>query len=162
MRKLTRLFVIAAALTVIFAVPAMAQEVTDPATIKTEAQLIAELTAHQNAVESQLQVVTSGMADKNAAQQHADAVHSQLRKYNRDEADNYLKYLDRAIINLKETERIKLEVVNNYTNLSAVNSTYAAMVPQAQADYNNAVAARQMWEANRAKAAADFDVMYPR
>ena len=162
MRKLSKLLVITTALTVIFAVPAMAQEITDPATIKTEAQLISELTAHQSTVETQLQAITSSMADKNAAAQHAATVHDQLKKYNRDEADNYLTYLDKAIINLKETERIKKEVVNNYSNLSSVNPTYAAMVPAAMADYNNAVAARQMWEANRAKAAADFAVMYPR
>ena len=117
MRKITKLFVVTAALTLLCTVPAMAQEVTDPKTIM---------------------------------------------KYNRAEADNYLTYLNKAIVNLKETERIKKEVVDNYTNLAKVNPTYAAMLPQAVNDYNAAVAARQMWEANLAKATADFAAAYPR
>lgn len=162
MRKISRLMAITAALIVIGTIPAMAQEVTDPATIKTEAALIQELAAHQATVISQVNVITSSMADKNAASQHAATVAAQLAKYNRDEADNYLEYLKRAIINLKETERIKKEVVDNYTVLGKTDPTFAAKLPQAINDYNAAVAARTQWEANLTKATADFAVMYPR
>ncbi len=161
MSKFTKMLVITAALTVFCAVPVMAQEVTDPKTVITEAQFEKTLLEHQQAVNTQLNAVTSSMADKNAAAKHAALVASQLQKYNRAEADNYINYLNKVVVNLKETERIKKEVVDNYTNLAKVNPTYAAMVPQATVDYNTAVAARMQAEANVAKAVADFKVLYP-
>ena len=162
MKKITKLLVVTAALTMICAVPAMAQEVTDPKTIMTEAQFVKTISDHQAIVMNQVNAVTSSMADKNAAARQAATATGNLAKYNRAEADNYLNYLNKAIINLKETERIKKEVVDNYTNLAKVNPTYAAMLPQATADYNAAVAARMQWEANLAKATQDFAAMYPR
>lgn len=162
MRKITKLFIVTAALTLFCTVPAMAQEVTDPRTIMTEQQLIKQLTDHQNTVQTQVNALTATMADKNAAAQQAATVAGQIRQYNRNEADNYLNYLNKAIINLKETERIKKEVVDNYTALSKVNAQYAALLPGAINDYNAAVAARVQWEANLAKATQDFAVMYPR
>ena len=162
MRKFTKTIIVTAALTVLLAIPVMAQEVTDPKTVKTEAQLQKEIADHQQVVMTQLNALTATMADKNAAAQHAAVVMNQLKNYNRAEADNYINYLNKVIINLKETERIKKEVVDNYTNLAKVNPTYAAMLPQATADYNAAVAARMQWEANLAKATQDFAAMYPR
>lgn len=162
MRKITKLFVVTAALTLLCAVPAMAQEVTDPKTIVTEQQFMKQIADHQAVVQTQVNSVVNSMADKNAAARQAAIAANDLKKYNRAEADNYLTYLNKAIINLKETERIKKEVVDNYTNLAKVNPTYAAMLPQAVNDYNAAVAARQMWEANLAKATADFAAAYPR
>ncbi len=162
MRKITKLFVVTAALTLLCAVPAMAQEVTDPKTIVTEQQFMKQIADHQAVVQTQVNSVVNSMADKNAAARQAAIAANDLKKYNRAEADNYLTYLNKAIINLKETERIKKEVVDNYTNLAKVNPTYAAMLPQAVNDYNAAVAARQMWEANLAKATQDFAAAYPR
>ncbi|MCR5407040.1 MAG: hypothetical protein K6E88_09685 [Lachnospiraceae bacterium] len=162
MRKITKLFVVTAALTLLCAVPAMAQEVTDPKTIVTEQQFMKQIADHQAVVQTQVNSVVNSMADKNAAARQAAIAANDLKKYNRAEADNYLTYLNKAIVNLKETERIKKEVVDNYTNLAKVNPTYAAMLPQAVNDYNAAVAARQMWEANLAKATADFSAAYPR
>ncbi len=162
MRKITKLFVVTAALTLLCAVPAMAQEVTDPKTIVTEQQFMKQIADHQAVVQTQVNSVVNSMADKNAAARQAAIAANDLKKYNRAEADNYLTYLNKAIINLKETERIKKEVVDNYTNLAKVNPTYATMLPQAVNDYNAAVAARQMWEANLAKATQDFAAAYPR
>ena len=120
------------------------------------------IASHQADVQKQVNAVTAQMADKNAAAQQAAVVADQIKNYNRAEADNYLNYLKKAIVNLKETERIKKEVVDNYTNLAKVNPQYAAMLPQAMNDYNAAVAARAQWEANLAKATQDFAAMYPR
>lgn len=161
MNKLYKMLVITAALTVICAVPVMAQEITDPKTVITEAQFQKAIMDHQQTVLTQVNAVTASMADKNSAAKHAAVVNAQLQRYNRAEADNYINYLNKVVINLKETERIKKEVVDNYTNLSKVNPTYAAMVPQAMVDYNTAVANRLQAEANVAKAVADFKVMYP-
>lgn len=161
MTKITKMLVVTAVLTVFCTIPVMAQEVTDPKTVITETQFEKALMEHQQAVVKQLTAVTSSMADKNAAAKHIAVVNSQLQRYNKDEANNYINYLNKVVINLKETERIKKEVVDNYNNLSKVNPTYAAMLPQAMVDYNNAVAARVQAEANVAKAVADFKVMFP-
>ncbi len=161
MSKLSKILVITAALTVFCTIPVMADEVTDPASVITEAQFSKTLADHQQAVATQLNAVTSSMADKKAASQHAATVMNQPQRYNKAEAENYVDYLNKVVINLKETERIKKEVVDNYTNLSKVNPTYAAMVPQAMVEYNAAVAARMQAEANAAQAAADFKAMFP-
>lgn len=161
MSKLSKILVITAALTVFCTIPVMADEVTDPASVITEAQFSKTLADHQQVVATQLNAVTSSMADKKAASQHAATVMNQLQRYNKAEAENYVDYLNKVVINLKETERIKKEVVDNYTNLSKVNPTYAAMVPQAMVEYNAAVAARMQAEANAAQAAADFKAMFP-
>ena len=162
MKKITKLLVISAALTVICAVPAMAQEVTDPKTILTEQQFVKQIADHQAVVQTQVNALTASMADKNAATRQAAVAANDLKKYNRSEADNYLNYLSKAIVNLKETERIKKEVVDNYTVLAKTNAQYGPLLQAATQDYNAAVAARMQWEANLAKATQDFAVMYPR
>ncbi len=161
MKKLVKALVLTSVITVFCAVPAMAQEVTDPKTVISEAQFEKMLADHQQVVATQLNAVTASMADKNAAAQHAAVVASNLQRYNKAEADNYINYLNKVVINLKETERIKKEVVDNYANLSKVNPTYAAMIPQAMNEYNLAVASRVQAEANLVKAAADLKAMFP-
>ncbi len=160
MKKFTKVLTAAAIISALCVVPAFAQEVTDPKSVVTEAQLNQTLAAHQAVVQGQVDYICNSMADKDAAARHAAVVADQVKKYNRSEAANYIDYLKKVNVNLKETERIKKEVVDNYTNLSKVNPSYAAVIPQAQNDYNKAVADRLQNEANIAKAAADFAVMY--
>ena len=77
---------------------------------------------------------------------HARVVDAQLLTWVAQEESNYIDYLKRVVDNKKETERIKKEVLDNYTNLSKVNAQMAAMVPAAAADYNAAVADRMAAE----------------
>ncbi len=142
------------------AVPVMAQEVTDPKTILTQAVFEQAISSHQDTVMNQVNAVAATMADKDAAAKQIATVKAQVAKYNKAEAENYVNYLKKAVVNLKETERIKKEVVDNYTTLAQNDPQFAALLPAATLDYNNAVAARAKVEADIQKALADFAVKY--
>ena len=55
------------------------------------------------------------------------------------DARNYASYLQARITNLAEVTRIKKEVFDNYTALSATNPQFAALIPAASADYQKAL-----------------------
>lgn len=90
--------------------------------------------------------------------EHASIVQKDINNYNKYEIDNYITYLKGIINNKKEIERVKLEIVNNYTDLSKVNLQYADMLAGAQADYQAAVADRMASELDLANAIAFFGV----
>lgn len=54
-------------------------------------------------------------------------------------AKNYSNYLQELKNAKVENVRIKKEIVDNYTNLAKVNPYFYTLIPQAQADYNNAL-----------------------
>ena len=161
-KGIIKTLVLAACLTVFFTVPAMAQEVTNPNTVIREEVLVNELTAHQAAVQAQVNALVNSMADKNVANAHAAVVQNQVKKYNRDRADNYLKYLDGVIYNLKETQRIKKEIVDNYVNLSKVNPAFSANIVPAQADYAAATNWVNFYTEYRKACELDLAARYPR
>lgn len=120
--------------TMLFAVPVMAQEVTDPTkVIKAETF---------NAGEGALQ---------------QEFKNSEVWR-----SDNYIKYLDGVIYNLNETVRIKQEVVTNYKYLSQYNSYYATLIPKAEYELNEAKAWVDYYKLYKANTQADFNVRYPR
>ncbi len=75
-------------------------------------------------------------------------------------SDNYVKYLDGVIYNLNETVRIKKEIVDNYKWLSQYNPYYATLIPQAQADYDKAVAWVDYYKAYKAQVQADLKAKF--
>lgn len=77
---------------------------------------------------------------------HATVVDGQILNWVADEEVNYIKYLQGVVVNKKETERIKKEILDNYVNLGSFNGQFAAMIPAATADYNAAVADRMATE----------------
>lgn len=111
-RRINRLVAMTMLLTMVLAMPVFAQEVTDPEKVIKEETFVAG-------------------EDALAAEFH----NSQIWR-----SDNYLKYLDGVIYNLNETARIKKEIVTNYTFLSQYNPSFAQKIPQAQKDYEEAVA----------------------
>lgn len=119
-------------MTMLFAFPVFAQEVTNPN------EVIKEETF--NASEDIL----------------ANEFHnSQIWRSN-----NYLKYLDGVIYNLEEVARIKKEVVDNYKYLSSYNSEFANLIPKAQADYDQALAWVEYYKQYKILVKQDFDVKY--
>lgn len=127
-----RIVLIASILTMLFAIPVMAQEVTDPKTvIKAETF---------NAGEEALQ---------------REFHNSEVWR-----AGTYLGYLDGVVYNLNETARIKKEVVTNYKELSKCNPYYASFIPQAEKDYAEAVAWVDYYKAYKVLTQADFKVRY--
>lgn len=98
-------------LSILMAVPVMAQEVTDPEKVIKEETF--------NAGEEILQ---------------KEFHNSEIWR-----AGYYVEYLDGVIFNLEEYARIKKEVLDNYTDLAKVNPMYAQYIPQATRDYQKAL-----------------------
>lgn len=132
MKKAIKTLVVAVILTVSFCLPVFAQEVTDPEKVIKEETFVAG-------------------EDRLANEFH----NSQIWR-----SDNYVKYLDGVIYNLNETARIKKEIVDNYKWLSQYNPYYATLIPQAQADYDKAVAWVDYYKAYKAQVQADLKAKF--
>lgn len=130
--KTAKVLLVTMALTIIMAIPVFAQEVTDPKKVyKEEAFNIDE-------------------------QKLIDDFHNgEIWR-----CDNYVEYLDGVIFNLNETARIKKEVVTNYTYLSQFNPAFRDKIPQAQKDYDEAVAWVNAYKQYRKAVQADLKVRY--
>ena len=95
------------------------------------------LDAQKKALFAQLdQYVDRAHADK-AAQ---EALFEQQRINNiTADARNYASYLQARVSIVAENTRVKKEIFDNYTKLSASNPQFAALVPGALADYQKAL-----------------------
>lgn len=160
MKRLLKVFVIAAFIMVLFAFPVMAQEVTDPNSVIKADTLIAELTAHHAVVEAQLEWFKATQVIPATRDAHVAVVEAQLAAYEKDRANNYLLYLDRVIYNLNETVRIKKEIVTNYQWLSQYNPYFATLIPAAEQDVIKAQVWVEYYKQYRAAVAEDFAVRY--
>ena len=130
--KLFKTIIAAAFMIATFAIPVMAQEVTDPnAVIKEET-----FTAGEDAL---------------AVEFH----NSEIWRCN-----NYLSYLDGVVYNLQEIVRIKQEIVNNYKWLSQYNPYYATLIPQAEKDVADAQAWVDYYKAYKVQVQADLKARY--
>lgn len=132
MKKVFKSLVVAMVLTVGFALPVFAQEVTDPKTVYTEEQF--------NIDENKL---------------IEDFHKGEVWRCN-----NYVEYLDGVIYNLNETARIKKEIATNYTELAKVNPYFQTLLPNAIKDYTEAVGWVDAYKAYRNAVAADLKVRY--
>lgn len=130
--KALKVTVLTAILTMVFCLPVMAQEVTDPTKVyKEDAFNIDE-------------------------QKLIDDFHKgEVWRCN-----NYVEYLDGVIFNLNETARIKKEIVTNYTELAKVNPYFQTLLPNAIKDYGEAVAWVDAYKAYRQAVAADLKIRY--
>ena len=131
-KRIRRILAMVSVLTIIMAVPAFAQEVTDPEKVYKEDAF--------NIDEGKL---------------IEDFHRGEITR-----CDNYVKYLDGVIYNLNETARIKKEIVTNYTYLAQFNSYYATLIPQAQKEYLEAVAWVDAYKEYRKAVAADLRIRY--
>lgn len=132
MKKIIRIFAMSLLIMVVMAQAVMAQEVTDPEKVIKEETFVAG-------------------EDRLANEFH----NSQIWR-----SDNYVKYLDGVIYNLNETVRIKKEIVDNYKWLSQYNPYYATLIPQAQADYDKAVAWVNAYKEYRKAVQADLKAKF--
>lgn len=144
MKRFAKLLVAVAALTMVFALPVMANDDSE-VKISSEStdQLIQLIDDHNLQILSDLENVTrfassdAAMAD---AKLHMINVYNQIRKEDQDICANHIVYLQNVVGNANENARVKKEILDNYTALCATNPQYAALIPQAQADYNAALA----------------------
>ena len=160
--KALKTLLMATIVTVAFAIPVMAQEVTDPNSVIKEEALVNELAAHHAVVEQQLDWFKSTQVIPAVCDAHVATVRTQLKNYERGRADNYLKYLDYVIYNLNETTRIKKEIVTNYQWLSQYNPQFATMIPAAQADVDKAQLWVDVYKNYKTAVTQDFETRYPR
>ena len=130
--KAIKTLVVATLLTMVFALPVMAQEVTDPTKVYTEDKF--------NIDEGKL-----------IEDFHKGEVWR---------CENYVSYLDGVIYNLNETARIKKEIVTNYTELAKVNPYFQTLLPNAIKDYDEAVAWVNAYKAYRQAVQADLKARY--
>lgn len=132
MKKRISLFTLVTLFAIMFTVPVMAQEVTDPTKVIKEETFVAS-------------------EDALAQEFH----NSQIWR-----SENYLKYLDGVIFNLNETVRIKQEIVTNYTWLSQFNLEFRDKIPEAQKDLENAQAWVDAYKLYKDAVRADLKVRY--
>lgn len=132
MRRLIKTLLVCGILTIIMAVPAMAQEVTDPEKVIKEETFVAG----------------------------EDALAREFHNSEIWRSNNYISYLDGVIYNLNETVRIKQEIVDNYKWLSQYNPYYATLVPAAEKDLAEAKAWVDYYIAYKQAAQADLKARY--
>jgi len=111
-----------------------------------------------NAQLADLIVKANGNPDGPQWSAQRKAVSEQLVKLNYSNAVTYVQLLKTQVQGKQEMERVKLEVLNNYKSLAAVNPSYEAMIPQALADYQKAVAETQAAQLAVINAAATLGV----
>lgn len=119
-------------MSILMAVPVLAQEVTDPNKVIKEETFVAG-------------------EDRLANEFHNSEVWR---------SENYVKYLDGVIYNLNETVRIKQEVVTNYKWLSQFNPYYATLIPQAERDLAQAKAWVEYYKQYKVQTQADLKAKY--
>ena len=131
-KRIRRVLAMVLVLTIMSAVPAFAQEVTDPTKVIKEETFVAG----------------------------EDALANEFHNSEVWRSENYVKYLDGVIFNLEEVVRIKQEVVTNYKYLSHYNPYYATLVPAAERDLAQAKAWVQAYKEYRKAVQADLKVRY--
>lgn len=132
MKRKISLIMLSMILSVMFVVPAMAQEVTNPEEVIKEETFVAG-------------------EDKLAEEFH----NSEIWR-----SENYVKYLDGVIYNLNETVRIKQEIVTNYKWLSQFNPYYATLIPAAEKDLADAQAWVEYYKVYKVDVQKDLKARY--
>ena len=132
MKKKLSVFTLSVLFAIMFTVPAMAQEVTDPTKVIMEETFVAG-------------------EDALAQEFHSSEVWR---------CENYVKYLDGVIYNLNETVRIKKEIVDNYKWLSQFNPYYATLIPAAEKDLADGQAWVDAYKFYKPAVQADLKVKY--
>lgn len=130
--KVFKVTLLTTILTMIFCLPVMAQEVTDPNKVIKE------------------ETFTAG----------EDALAQEFHNSEVWRSENYIKYLDGVIYNLNETVRIKQEIVNNYKWLAQYNPYYATLIPAAERDLAQAKAWVEYYKQYKVQVQADLKAKY--
>lgn len=130
--KAIKVTVLTAILTMVFCLPVMAQEVTDPNKVIKE------------------ETFTAG----------EDALAQEFHNSEVWRSENYIKYLDGVIYNLNETVRIKQEIVTNYKWLAQYNPYYATLIPAAERDLAQAISWVNYYKAYKIEVDKDLRARY--
>lgn len=140
MKKTLKVLLTTVALTIACATPVFATETN----IDSEMKYI-ENHAKEVGVQISSYLTTDdgcGAAAKVDHGNHAKVVDSQLEKWTAAEEANYINYLQKVVVNKKETERIKQGNVNAMAEVVKVNPGFKPQLDAAVAEYNVALADR--------------------
>ena len=153
MKKIAKLLIVSALITVLFAMPVMAREVsfssenTDVLIVMLEnntAKLNNDLAAF-------CKVQCGPNADVIIANQTA-LVNSKIAAVNKECAENHLNMLNAKVYNARVLEGTRLTQLNYFKSLLAVSPTWQPQVDMAQREYDTVVAERMAAEAYLAAA----------
>ncbi len=153
MKKLTKIIAVLAALTMIFAIPVMAREVSFSS--ENTDVLIQLLNGNTAKVQGELadwkKVQCGPGADAIIAAQTA-MVNSKLAAVNKECAENHINLLKGKVYNAKQLEATRLAQLNNFKTLYAGSASWIGELQKAQKEYDDCVAARVAAEAYLAAA----------
>ena len=153
MKKLTKVIAVLAALTMLFAVPVMAREVSFSS--ENTDVLIQLLNGNTAKVQGELadwkKVQCGPGADAIIAAQTA-MVNSKLAAVNKECAENHINLLKGKVYNAKQLEATRLAQLNNFKTLYAGSASWIGELQKAQKEYDDCVAARVAAEAYLATA----------
>ena len=146
MKKITKLLVVLSALTVLFAVPVMADEQVAFSSTNTD-DLIRQFNEYEGKINNDLSSYTSWIVGTGRAQtdlvNHLNQVQSQVKAAEKLGAQNHIKYLQAALANANEIVRVKQQNIASINALASDNPTLAAQqLPGAQAELANALVAQ--------------------
>ncbi len=143
MKKITKLLVVSAIFTMLFAMPVMAREVSFSS--ENTDYLITLLNNNTAKLQGELaafsKVQCGPGADAIIANQTA-LVNSKIAAVNKECAQNHLAMLSGKVYNAKQLEATRLAQLNWFKTLLAGSNTWADEVAMAQAQYDACVAAR--------------------
>lgn len=124
--------IVSAILTMVFCLPVMAQEITDPEKVIKEETFVAG----------------------------EDALANEFHNSEVWRSENYVKYLDGVIYNLNEVVRIKQEVVTNYKWLAQYNPYYNTLIPAAERDLAQAQSWVEYYKQYKVAVRSDLKAKY--
>ena len=143
MKKITKLLVVSAILTMIFAMPVMAKEVSFSS--ENTDYLITLLNANTAKLNGDLAnfiKVQCGPGSEAIIANQTALVNSKIAAVNKECAENHIAFLNAKIYNLKQLEATRLQQLNYFKGLLTVSPTWAPQVASAQKEYDACVAAR--------------------
>ncbi|MCR5508104.1 MAG: hypothetical protein K6F34_05405 [Lachnospiraceae bacterium] len=153
MRKIAKFLVISAILTVLFAMPVMAREVSFSS--ENTDYLITLLKGNEAKLTGALNEyakVQAGPSAQAAIARQTAIVNSQIAAVNKECSQNHIQFLNTRLNNAKKVEATRLNQLNYFKGLYAVSSSWAPQVAVAQAEYDSAAAITASVEADLAAA----------
>ncbi len=153
MKKITKILVVSALLTVLFAMPVMAREVSF-ASDNTD-YLITLLNNNTAKLNNELaafaKVQTGPNKDAVIAAQTA-LVNAKIVAVNKECAENHIKFLKERVYNKTVLQGTRLQQLNNFKALAQVSPTWNDEVAAAQKEYDTVTAEKAAMEAYLAAA----------
>lgn len=156
MKKFTKIIALTAALTMLFALPVMANhdKIVIISSENTD-QLVTLIDAHNLQLLSALEDVTkfassdAAMAD---AKLHMNKVYEQIHHEDQDIANNHLVYLNQKVYNAQQDVLHGQQNIASLQNLGQTSPYYLTLIPNEQAFLNGAMARLAQAQADYAAA----------